>query len=251
MKARKEKNWLAKAFSYNRFRRRKKGKLAQTNYISDDLFDPTIITINDSEVRYTHGSDTDVTEHLKKLRFEFIGRPQYCFNLAATIVLIRREFNLSQQIENFYMLWEHCSDGLIKNLSSRWLVSAGDTFADHGKSKEDQTAGLWASLLINTVKAYEMKALLQKQDPELQPLAEQIHLSQTSRIALFDGVSGLAAGTDDTFRNMRWRLEKIANQKNAYAAKIGLEIFERLSENPTAYKFMRDIHTRSRNAWWR
>ena len=73
-------------------------------------------------------------------------------------------------------------------------------------------------------------------------------LDNEERIPLFDGTSVFKFGTDDTLRNMRWRIDKAA-QLNI-AGKILLEIFLRLQEFDTIYKRLKERHVRNKTGWW-
>jgi hypothetical protein len=73
-------------------------------------------------------------------------------------------------------------------------------------------------------------------------------LDNGERIPLFDGVSVFKIGTDDTLRNMRWRIDKAA--KINIAGEILLEIFSRLQKSNTVYKRFKDKHTRDKTSWW-
>ena len=82
------------------------------------------------------------------------------------------------------------------------------------------------------------------EDPKMR---EQL---QQQRVALFDGTSAFAVGTDDTLRNMRWRLEKICRLHPL--GQIVLEIFDRLQQasNPNVYLRFKQRHQRERTRWW-
>jgi hypothetical protein len=73
-------------------------------------------------------------------------------------------------------------------------------------------------------------------------------LTNGERFALFDGTSVFRFGTDDTLRNMRWRINKVA--KINIAGEILLEIFLRLQQFDTIYKRSKDRHTRDKTGWW-
>jgi len=73
-------------------------------------------------------------------------------------------------------------------------------------------------------------------------------LDNEERISLFDGTSVFKIGTDDTLRNMRWRIDKVA--KINTTGEILLEIFLRLQEHETVFKRLKDRHKRSKTGWW-
>ena len=60
----------------------------------------------------------------------------------------------------------------------------------------------------------------------------------------------MAVGTDDSLRNMRWRLDKVCGQHEL--GQIVIEIFDRLqqSENDNIYSRSKARHTREKTRWW-
>lgn len=77
---------------------------------------------------------------------------------------------------------------------------------------------------------------------------KQTRIDNENRFPLFDGTSVFKFGTDDTLRNMRWRLDKAA--KINIAGEILLEIFKRLQKFDTVYKRAKDRHSRDKTGWW-
>lgn len=107
---------------------------------------------------------------------------------------------------------------------------------------------LWlAHVLVNTVKIQETERLILNSISNTDN-HDQISILQTQRVALFDGTSAFAVGTDDTLRNMRWRIDKTA--KTNIAGQILLEVFIRLQQHDTVYKRFKDRHTREKTGWW-
>ena len=65
---------------------------------------------------------------------------------------------------------------------------------------------------------------------------------------LFSGLSCFTVGTDDTLRNMRWRLDPLMEK-----GPVGLilkTVFDRLQVEDTAYARLRALHHRERTGWW-
>lgn len=200
--------------------------------------------------QYTHGSQPVLSEHLERLRGEFAGQAQLLLHHASLIVLIRREADVAGHYAQFRALWEAESTFLCRHLNLRWLVSACDTFIDHDANPLLRALMMQAVLLVNTVKLCESERFLQAGDA---PLADQpcaLHLLQTQRVALFDGLSAFTAGTDDTLRNMRWRLQDVCALHPLGA--LVLEIFDRLQREPNdnVYLRFRRRHTREKTRWW-
>lgn len=107
-----------------------------------------------------------------------------------------------------------------------------------------------AVILVNTIKLQESERYLTAIDNS-KPDDGRYTSLQNERLALFDGVAGFAVGTDDTLRNMRWRLDKLAQSHPL--GDLVIEIFERVQkpEASTVYSRFRDLHTRDKTAWWK
>ena len=77
---------------------------------------------------------------------------------------------------------------------------------------------------------------------------KQIETLQNERIPLFDGTSVFVIETDDTLRNMRWRLDSLPEAPPT--SLILKELFHRVNIHETAYKRMKEKHTRKNTVWW-
>lgn len=199
---------------------------------------------------YTYGADKDIAKHIDNLREEFIGQPELSFYHAKLIVLIRREFQTEKHYAEFEALWLQEYEFLCHHLSTRWLISACDTFIDYSSDDYLRALLMNAVVLINTIKLQESERFLTlTQDATVNE--ERKHLLQTERLALFDGIAGFAVGTDDTLRNMRWRLDKLIQDHSL--GMIVDEVFNRvqLLESNNVYSRFRAMHTRDKTAWWK
>lgn len=241
-----EKSKLEKLFSFKRYKRRF-GAKELSSMISTDFDSQINNIISVDEKVYTHGSSDNIEEHFKVLKNEFAGESELCYTHAKIIVLIRREFEQEKHYKIFEALWNEQKEFLLKNLNTRWLISATDTFTDYSENDITKALAFTSSCLINTIKLHETEKFLTK-TLDVSDNYEQKEILQTKRVALFDGTSAFAVGTDDTLRNMRWRLNKIS--KINVAGEILLEIFNRLQVNETVYKRFKDRHTRERTGWW-
>lgn len=198
-------------------------------------------------VQYAYGSLPDLKAHLQRLRQEFVGRPESLHHHAALTVLIRRESEVARNFARFKRLWLAERAFLTEHLDLRWLVAACDTLIDPDLAL--RAALMNGVLLVNTVKLQETERFLQAQtgatdDPQA------LAALQSRRIGLCDGLSAFVAGTDDTLRNMRWRLESICAVHPL--AGIVMVIFERLQQpaNDNVFSRFRQRHTRDRTRWW-
>ena len=231
--SRRDKTGFEKWFSLSRHKRRS-GAGELSNQITTDYFQQKQITIDGSETRYTHGSSNDLDEHFAALRDEFVGQTELCYSHAKIIVLIRRDFETKNHYLLFEQLWEEEKDYLLKHLNTRWLISAADTFADFSDDDSIKGLSVACSCLLNTVKMQESERFITNAQNFIDDKEKITRLDNEERISLFDGTSVFKVGTDDTLRNMRWRIDKVA--KINIAGEILLEIFLRLQEHNNIFK---------------
>lgn len=240
---------LASFFSLNQHRKRfgaadVANQLEHLNWneLRDDIIDG-------DKLEYTYGSDKDLQTHLTNLKREFVGHSELEYYHATLIVLIRRGFQVEKEFKSFEQLWYEQKEFLIKKLNTRWLISACDTFIDHSDDDYLKSLLMNAVILVNTIKMQESERYLTATENAKADDSRYSSL-QNERLALFDGVAGFAVGTDDTLRNMRWRLDKLA-QSHPLGGLL-IEIFERVQKPSadTVYSRFRALHTRDKTAWW-
>ncbi|UFS66034.1 hypothetical protein LO749_05595 [Paracoccus denitrificans] len=195
----------------------------------------------------TRGSDKSLDRHLANLRCEFSGQPEILLHHATLIVLIRREVRLAESIGRFEALWTQEAEFLCRHLNLRWLISAADTLADHASDPQARAVAMMASLLGNTVKIGESDRYIRAAET-LAPLPERIEGLQTDLVPLFGGMSVFTVGTDDTLRNMYWRLEPFFAA--GPAGMILRTVYDRMQVNDTAFARLRALHRRDRTGWW-
>ncbi|SKA70571.1 hypothetical protein SAMN02745130_00772 [Thiothrix eikelboomii] len=245
--AARKKSRLERWLSFNQHRKRFGATQAAASLQNADYTQLKTQLLTDTEQHYTHGADKDLSQHLLNLRAEFAGQAELLYYHAQLIVLIRREYQTLEQFAQFERLWEAEGDFLRQQLNTRWLISAADTFADHATDPTTRALALAASLLVNTIKLQETERYLQAAE-HLSDQADRQQQLQTERVALFDGTSAFAVGTDDTLRNLRWRLDAMSTAQPM--GQLLVELFERLQTHDTVYQRFRQRHTRAKTAWW-
>ena len=246
-----KKSKLEKWFSFSRHRRRFGSHKVISALGKKSLQELQQKIIDGKDFHFTHGSEISLEQHLSNLKKEFMGQSELSHYHASLIVLIRREVNQKEMFKAFAELWLECGDFLIKQLNTRWLVSAADTFADFSDDLAECTGALAVTSLVNTVKLSETERHITNCPGVTTQMAENIDL-KNNRIPRWDGTSAFAIGTDDTLRNFRWRLDSLLlkNDDQLHSIKILREIFFRLQQNDTVYKRFRDCHKRDRTRWW-
>ncbi|MDA9642293.1 hypothetical protein N9T22_01340 [Candidatus Thioglobus sp.] len=245
--SRRDKTRFERWFSLRRHKRRS-GAIALSKKISSDFSRQKQIIIDGDKIQYTHGSSNNLEAHFVALKDEFIDESELCYTHAKIIVLIRRDFEAKNQFTIFEKLWKEEKDYLLKHLNTRWLISAADTFADFSDDDSIKSLSVACSCLLNTVKMQESERFITNAHSFIDDKEKINRLDNEERISLFDGTSVFKVGTDDTLRNMRWRIDKVA--KINIAGEILLEIFLRLQKHDTVFKRLRDRHRRNKTGWW-
>lgn len=185
----------------------------------------------------------EIDEHIAQtVAWEFVDRPKLCLAHAALIVRIRREFALSQDLPVFMRLWENERDYLARNLDSRWLISACDTFADHGDRFQRAAAIAlvgWATML----KLSETERLLMV-DTSYSEERKQAYLARHPlNIVLWDGVKAYATWKGDVMRNLLRRLDG-ALSADASLQLIGRTLIERAVQGDTLVRRLAEMNPR-------
>ncbi len=245
--SRRDKYRFEKWFSFSRHKRRYGAKKLSQD-ISVDFNKQKSQFIADSDTVYTHGSANNIEDHFLALKNEFAGQSELCYTHAKIIVLIRRDFEAKKQYLIFEQLWHEEKDYLLKRLNTRWLIAAADTFADYSKDDSVRSLSVACACLLNTIKIQETERFITNANADKVDYEKIARLDNEERIALFDGTSAFKVGTDDTLRNMRWRIDKMATIN--VAGEILLEVFLRLQKHDTVFKRLKDKHTRSKTGWW-
>jgi len=245
--SRRDKTRFEQWFSLSRHKRRS-GAKKLSQHISTDFSQQRKVVIDGDKTHYTHGSSNNLNEHFNALRDEFVSQSELCYTHAKIIVLIRRDFEARNHFALFEKLWKEEKEYLLKNLNIRWLISATDTFADLSEDDTIKSLSIACSCLLNTVKIQESEHFITNYDRYEDDSKKIIRLDNEERVPLFDGISVFKVGTDDTLRNMRWRIDKAA--KINIAGEILLEIFLRLQKHNNVFKRLRERHKRSKTSWW-
>ena len=240
-----KKTKIEKFFSLNQHRRRFGAPNPEDE--TQDITNLKSTIIPGQKKVYTHGSSKNLKEHLKSLRDEFIGDPELCYVVAKKIVLIRRESKVSENFQSLETLLKKENDFLFKKLNLRWLISIADTISEHSQSREERALALCATMLGNTIKIYETERFLEENETS-KDSPDRLKLLQSTRVPLIDGMSGFCIGTDDTLRNMFFRMNTLCGE--TYVGKLVQEVFRRLQTENTCYSRLKNKHTRPRTSWW-
>ena len=246
-----KKSKFEKFFSFSRHKRRFGASKVMKAQFDENIYKLKETIIEGKDINFTHGSDVSITKHIENLKEEFVGQSALCHYHASLIVLIRREVDLKTNVNLFEDLWKNYENFLLDKLNTRWLVSASDTFLDHSSNATERACALAISTLINTVKLCETEELIRPSTSVDLNYLESLNLHD-NRVALWDGTSAFAVGTDDTLRNLRWRIDEFVSEygDGLLTPKILKKVFLRLQDNETIYKRFKELHHRDRTGWW-
>lgn len=204
-------------------------------------------TIQDAPPRQTRGAEKSIEKHISNLRVEFSGQSELLFYHAKLIVLIRRGHAVGTTYKEFKKLWNEEAEFLRTSLNLRWLISAADTFCDHDPDPSVRSIALAASVMANTTKIYESERYL-TDNASIRILPQKADEVKKQLVPLFDGMSCFTVGTDDTLRNMAWRIKALSKTKP-----VGLilgAIWDRHQSENTAFGRFRRVHERKSTEWW-
>ena len=246
-----KKSTFEKWFSFSRHQRRFGAQKVAANMHSRNLIELKNTIIDKADLQYTHGSEVNIEAHIENLKKEFVGQSQLCHYHASLLVLIRRDIDVAKNFSYLELLWKDYDGFLLEVLNTRWLIAAADTLADYSKNPAEKACALAATALVNTVKLCETEKLITDSDGVNAENIKKYDM-QKIRYPLWDGTSAFAAGTDDTIRNFRWRLDEFLSKEGGVlvSAKIFATVFSRLQESDNVYKRFRDCHHRNRTEWW-
>jgi len=105
--------------------------------------------------------EVDLQMHLEAIKGEFQGRSKLLFEIASSIVMLRRGQNIIQSwgFIRQALQEEKLLKFVVENLNSRWLLSVCDTYSDYGDHEESLAAsGIVA--LFTALKLSETQRLI-------------------------------------------------------------------------------------------
>lgn len=196
--------------------------------------------LDGDEPAASFGRDPDLGKHLTMLRAEFSGKPVALFYHAGITVLIRREMDLTVNVIRFRTLWRRMSAELCAGLDSRWLVSACDTFMDHGENDAERALAAAGALFANTIKLYETERWSRGAEG---PLRVPVGI-----VPLHDGMTAFLIGRGDMVANLHRRVLAVTSADRP-AARILRELLARASRHDTVFRRFGEVHTDPETAW--
>jgi hypothetical protein len=211
----------------------------QPHFSSPYLEDLRTHTVQSDRTWLTVQALPDLHDHLRALREEFTGQLEIVYFHASLIVKIRRRIDLEESFAAFRSLWSKDGLRLLRLLNTRWIVSALDSFVDHGE--DDERGGAMAiATFVNMLKLSETEHRLAG-SPE--HAAERIADNSDNIPQLWDGVRSFRVTDDDTFANMVQRMRRMLAPTPLFIL-IFESLLNRATSNPTLLTRLAQHHRR-------
>lgn len=173
------------------------------------------------------GREPRLPAHFTELRKEFIGKHEVSWEMACTIVYLRRDIDTASKLGKFIVLMQKYGDTIVEDFDLRWLVSICDTYAAHGTQAE-ALAGLSISALVNMIKLAETEYYLI-------PHPEYDHITveelKKQPVHLFSGIMSYRMKNGDAKANMFKRYEQLMSfyPFQMIMSKVAAEIKDRVN----------------------
>lgn len=116
-------------------------------YISDAL---------PKDASLPEGSRAQIENQAKILDYHFRGKSQLAKLCALTISYLRRDTSHTPKARVlFHRIWREHGRILVNEMSTRWLISSLQTFAEHGENQAQKIIGVAGYFYANMMKIYE------------------------------------------------------------------------------------------------
>jgi hypothetical protein len=167
------------------------------------------------------------------LAYRLRGLPETCHLLALAISYLRRNTDHTAHASTlFQRLWAEEHALLLGLLPTRWLVSAFQTFMEHGVNDAQRMIGAGGYFFANTLKLYEAERALDG----LAPDATYPHAEPATKSG-FAGLDRFRLGGTDLMLNTTATLLEIA-ARDATAGRVVQEFMLRLKASHSAFSRM-------------
>ncbi|MFN4098750.1 MAG: hypothetical protein ACK4GT_03130, partial [Pararhodobacter sp.] len=122
------------------------------SFDSDSARHRILVALEQQPARSRHNME----DQLALLRNSFSDRPEILLWHALAISYLRRKTPHTEKAKAlFFRIWDEQHLWLAENLNARWLISALQTFADHGRTPREVQCGAMGFMYGNLIKVYE------------------------------------------------------------------------------------------------
>jgi hypothetical protein len=164
------------------------------------------------------------------LRYRFGGFPEVCYLTGLSISYLRRDTQHTQKAGTvFQKLWEEEYPLLLSLLSTRWLISSFQTFAEHGINPEQKQIGTAGFYFGNLMKIYEGERSLEGNSPK-----NTYPFTHPETESGFHGMDRYSLGGTDLLVNTLSHLVALST-KEKIAGRLLQEFLIRVRRSHTAF----------------
>jgi hypothetical protein len=147
----------------------------------------------------------DIERHLASIQAAEPGIDHAQLDVIREIIYLRRRIDSVEHMARFRQLLNHGGDELLRSLSTRWLISIADTYADHGDHCEPGNA-MVIVVLASVTRMAETERLYLKDSTVDQARQDECVMPGTP---LWDGMVGYAIKHGDMPINMWTRIRSL------------------------------------------
>lgn len=169
----------------------------------EEQFDPLLTRKPKGEPKISYQRQNDIEKHIAQISLEMPGCTLAALEIVKHIVLIRRQQDVQHHYQQMLSLLEKYAPVMLRDFTSRWLVSICDTIADLGTPQQSANAMIVVTW-INTIKMCQtMWHRLENQTYQKDniPNAE-----------LWDGITTYNIAHGDTWHNLNKRNRRVLGQ---------------------------------------
>ncbi len=158
------------------------------------------------------------------LQKELAGKTELHLLHAMLIAILRRRRPPAEAALLFHRIWGELGHEFVKDLPTRWQISAATTFADHGQTADQRACGMGLSVLFDLIKLHDSERRFSGQPNSISFTRKRRMKNRDSLAFDLSPYSFKGGGLD---RNMLSRLWKIC-ERDPTIAPLGFHMLNQV-----------------------
>lgn len=190
-------------------------------------------TILPSNVKMPNKSRSKMSDQLDILKYHLRGKSELSLLHGLTISYLRRDTPYTDRAAAlFHRLWAEKGNQLAYELSSRWLISTFQTFAEHGMTPVQREIGYAGFFYGNMLKIYEGERAIEQRSADMTYAKTAPHRGRG-----FRGLDRFAVGGTDLMLNTNAMALQVAARDRVAGLPL-IEFLLRTKSSPTVFSRM-------------
>lgn len=175
----------------------------------------------------------NIEGQLELLRFEFKGQPALCFLNALVISYLRRNTAHNAKASALFLrIWSEHGEFLATRLTTRWIISSIQTFADYGENEYQRRIGTGGFIYGAFIRAIEAERGFDGLKPDAVYTSNRPHIGRR-----LGAIGGYNVGGTDMLLNLNAMMVDLAARDRV--AGIALyELLRRVRDGDTLFSRM-------------